>query len=157
MLPPYLLAERRILCHAAISSKKRLLETLAELLVVGYPELEAGDVFERLLERERLGGTGLGHGVALPHARIAVLERAIGAFVSVRKPVDFDAIDRQPVDLALALLVPEADADSHVQTISLFATLFSDPQMRERLRRADQPSQILTALLNWREGVATSP
>jgi len=156
MLPPYLLAERRILCHVEIASKKRLLETLAELLATACPTRDTGEVFERLLERERLGGTGLGHGVALPHARIDALDQAIGAFVSVREAVDFGAIDQRPVDLALALLVPEADADRHVHTIGLFATLFSDPEMRERLRRADQSSQVLTTLLNWREGVVTS-
>jgi PTS system nitrogen regulatory IIA component len=146
MFPPHLLVERRVLGGASISSKKRLLETLAELLVSAQPGLSRDAVFDRLLERERLGSTGLGHGVALPHARVTEVTDAIGAFIQIREPVDFDAIDDQPVDLAFALLVPEAANEAHLQLLSDLATLFSEESLRVRLRRASTPGVLLGLL-----------
>ncbi|WP_040855819.1 PTS IIA-like nitrogen regulatory protein PtsN [Thiorhodovibrio frisius] len=146
MFPPQLIVEHRVLAGASISSKKRLLETLAELLVGEQPQLSREAVFDRLLERERLGSTGLGHGVALPHARVAEITDAIGAFIQIAEPVPFDAIDDQPIDLAFALLVPEGANETHLQLLAKLAELFNQDHLRQRLRSAESPQALLDIL-----------
>jgi PTS system nitrogen regulatory IIA component len=137
MLSPELINEARIGQGLEISSKKRLLETLAELLANDHPRLSTENVFERLLERERLGSTGLGHGVALPHARIKEVSQVIGAFVQTTRGVDYDAADGEPVDLAFALLVPETATEEHLQLLAYLAGRFSESATRSQLRDAD--------------------
>ncbi len=146
MFPPQFLTVERIAGGVEITSKKRLLEVLAGLLSSAQPQLHTNTILERLLERERLGSTGLGHGVALPHARIREADEAIGAFVQVRHPLDFDAIDEQPVDLAFAMLVPEAATEVHLQLLGQLAGLFGNQEFRERLRQTNEPA-ILHGLL----------
>ncbi|WPL15420.1 Nitrogen regulatory protein [Thiorhodovibrio winogradskyi] len=146
MFPPQLIVEHRVLAGASISSKKRLLETLAELLVAEQPQLSREAVFDRLLERERLGSTGLGHGVALPHARVADITDSIGAFIQMREPVAFDAIDDQPINLAFALLVPESANETHLQLLANLAEIFNQDPLRQRLRAAEDPRALLEIL-----------
>ena len=146
MLSPDLINEARIGQGLEISSKKRLLETLAELLANDHPRLSTESVFERLLERERLGSTGLGHGVALPHARIKEVSQVIGAFVQTTRGVDYDAADGEPVDLAFALLVPETATEEHLQLLAYLASRFSESATRARLRDAGSPTAILDLL-----------
>ena len=138
------ITEQRVRCAQDISSKKRLLEALAGLLATGHPRLDPDLVFERLLERERLGSTGLGHGIALPHARVKEVGEALGAFVSTARGVDYDAVDGEPVDLAFALLVPESATEEHLQLLAQLAGLFSDPEIRARLRESATPAAILS-------------
>jgi PTS system nitrogen regulatory IIA component len=102
-----LITPERIVCDCEVTSKKRVIEVLSERLATGQADLTARPIFDSLINRERLGSTGLGHGVALPHGRFSQSQQAIGAFIKLRKGVDFDAIDRQPVDLVFGLLVPE--------------------------------------------------
>lgn len=147
MFPPQFLTVERIAGGVEITSKKRLLEVLAGLLSSTQPQLHTNTILERLLERERLGSTGLGHGVALPHARIKEADEAIGAFVQVRHPLDFDAIDEQPVDLAFAMLVPEAATEVHLQLLGQLAGLFGNQEFRERLRQTNEPAILLGLLL----------
>ena len=146
MFSPDLISEDRIGCGLEIASKKRLLETLAELLAWDHPRLHTEAVFERLLERERLGSTGLGHGIALPHARLKDITQVLGAFVQTTSGVDYDAADGEPVDLAFALLVPEAANEEHLRLLAHLASLFSDPSIRTQLRAADAPAAILRVL-----------
>lgn len=146
MFSPDLISEARIGCGLEIASKKRLLETLAELLASGHPRLQTEAVFERLLERERLGSTGLGHGIALPHARLKDTGHVLGAFVQTAKGIDYDAADGEPVDLAFALLVPETANEEHLQLLAHLATLFSDPLVRTQLREARSAALILEVL-----------
>lgn len=146
MLSSDLINETRIGQGLEISSKKRLLETLAGLLADGSSQLSTEVVFERLLERERLGSTGLGHGVGLPHARLKEVSRVLGAFVQTRRGVDYDAADGEPVDLAFALLVPETATEEHLQLLAHLASQFSEPAIRARLRAADSPAAILDLL-----------
>mgnify|MGYP001806170311 CR=1 FL=1 len=146
MLGPDLINEARIGCGLEIASKKRLLETLAELLARDHPRLQTETVFEHLLERERLGSTGLGHGIALPHARMKDVGEVIGAFVQTVRGVDYDAADGEPVDLAFALLVPEAANEEHLRLLAHLASLFSDPNMRVRLRESGSRDDILRVL-----------
>jgi PTS system nitrogen regulatory IIA component len=137
MLPQGILEIGNISIADPASSKKRILEQAARLLAVGAEEPTAEQIFERLLERERLGSTGLAGGVALPHARIAGIEDTRGAFLRLAEPVDFDALDGQPVDLVFALLVPEDANDEHLQLLARLASMFNEGELRERLREAD--------------------
>ena len=100
---------------AAASSKKRLFHDLGDM-AEGCFELSHTSVVEALLERENLGPTGVGHGVALPHARMPGLTQVSGLFVRMKKPLDFDAVDRQPVDLVFALFAPEEAGVDHLNT-----------------------------------------
>ncbi len=149
MFPPDFIVAARIGSNLSIHSKKRLLEVLGEYLADGLPSVTPREIFDRLLERERLGSTGLGQGIALPHARVPKAERAIGAFVSLESGIDFDAVDGQPVDLAFALLVPETATEEHLQLLAKLATMFSDEKLRERLRQAANPDQLLQVIQQW--------
>ncbi|MBK1641334.1 PTS sugar transporter subunit IIA [Chromatium okenii] len=141
-----LINETRIQCGLELTSKKRLLETLAQLLASAQPRLEVATVFERLVERERLGSTGLGHGIGLPHARTKDVSSVIGAFVQLNQGVDYDATDGQVVDLAFALLVPDEANDEHLRLLAQLAGLFSDPTIREQLRGAESAAALLQVL-----------
>jgi PTS system nitrogen regulatory IIA component len=145
-LPPDLITEERIRSRAEVTSKKRLLESLAVLLAPASDGLAPAEIFDRLNERERLGSTGLGSGVALPHARLGGIESAIGAFVQLRAGVDFDAPDDRPVDLAFALLVPQEANDVHLGLLAGLASRFSDPELRRALRDAGRASDLLGLL-----------
>ncbi len=144
-----LLTEDRIACNLDISSKKRSLETLSEL-VSGHAEaLNPGTIFNKLVSREKLGSTGLGKGVALPHARVEGSATAVAAFIKLAEGIDFDAFDRQPVDLLFALVVPEHFTDEHLQILARLAEMFSDTSHCNRLRAADTPSDLLELLVSW--------
>ena len=129
-----LITPERIVCDSEVASKKRVIEVLSELLATGQPDLVARPIFDSLIGRERLGSTGLGHGVALPHGRFNQSQRAVGAFVKLKKGVDFDAIDRQPVDLVFGLLVPDHYTDEHLKILAYLAEMFSDRAFCQQLR-----------------------
>lgn len=145
------LSPERVVCHAAASSKKRALEELSQLIAKEQGELTPGSVFDSLLARERLGGTGLGSGVAIPHGRVKDRQQAIGAFVTLQHGIDFDAIDAQPVDLIFALVVPEASTEEHLEMLALLATMFKDADLREKMRRAETPAALYDLLVQWQE------
>lgn len=113
-------------CYPEIGSKKKLLDDISVLLAGNAPQLSQNEIFESLINREKLGSTGLGKGVAIPHGRMVALERPIGAFIKLDSPVDFDAMDEQPVDLVFALLVPQDSTEEHLQILSTIAELFSN-------------------------------
>jgi PTS system nitrogen regulatory IIA component len=146
MLPPSLINETRIRARAEVTSKMRLLEALAELLAPAAVHCSAASVFDLLNERERLGSTGLGEGIALPHARIAGIEDAVGAFVQLRDGVSFDAPDDRPVDLAFGLLVPQDATEAHLKLLAGLAERFSEPRLRAALREAEVPGELLKLL-----------
>lgn len=127
------------------SSKKRLLHDISELVGVAYG-LNTGDVVESLLAREALGPTGVGHGVALPHARIDGLEEVVGAFVLLDRPVDFDAVDRQPVDIAFALFAPENAGVEHLKALALVSRTLRDASICAKLRANPDPTTIYAIL-----------
>lgn len=143
-----LLAPTRVQASTT-TSKKRLLETLATLLSDGQGGALEGSLFDGLCARERLGSTGLGHGVAIPHGRVAGLGSAIGAFVRLAEPVDFGAPDGQPVDLVFALAVPEHFTHQHLVLLSELAERFSSEAFRAALRAAPDAAALLQVL---REG-----
>ena len=138
-----IMTSTRIHLDVDAPSKKRALERMSEYLSDGDSELNSGQVFDALLMRERLGSTGLGFGFAIPHARHAQAEDVRGACMRLRQPIDFDAMDQQPVDFVVGLLVPDGYADEHVHMLAELAGLLNEPQVRERLRDAETPAQVL--------------
>lgn len=127
------------------SSKKRLLADIGELAESAY-NLKAGLVLECLLAREALGPTGVGHGVALPHARIEGLDEVVGVFVLLDKPVDFNAVDRQPVDIAFALFAPENAGVEHLKALALVSRTLREQSICTKLRANPNPSTLFAIL-----------
>lgn len=144
-----LLVPDRATCREDVGSKKRLLEYISELLASSAPELSQNEIFNALINREKLGSTGLGKGVAIPHGRIASLERPVCAFVKLANPVDFDATDGQAVDLVFTLLVPEDSTEEHLQVLSTIAEIFSNAGISMALRQCDTDSCLLEQLCQW--------
>ncbi|MEQ6202870.1 PTS sugar transporter subunit IIA [Sulfitobacter sp. HNIBRBA2951] len=136
---------------SSTTSKKRLLMDLAELAETSYG-LDASAVVEALLAREALGPTGVGHGVALPHARIAGLDEVVGQFVLLEKPVDFGSVDRQPVDIAFALFAPENAGVEHLKALALVSRTLRDTNFCAKLR-ANRSSTTLYTILTEAEAV----
>jgi len=130
---------------SAPSSKKRLMHDLAELAANTYG-LNADRVLEAVLERESLGPTGVGHGVALPHARLAGLDSCAGVFLLLEKPVDFDAVDRQPVDVIFGLFAPEEAGVEHLKALALVSRTLREPATCTKLRANADPAKIYTIL-----------
>lgn len=146
-----LISADRIVCGVALSSKKRALEALSQLLVeTGEVSLSETEIFDGLLARERLGSTGLGHGVAIPHGRFKDVQRATGVFVRLEEGIDFDAIDGEPVDLMFALMVPEESTEEHLQLLASLAEMFSDASIREHLRQCQSPQDAAAIFKDWR-------
>ena len=144
-----LLMPNRVICRENIGSKKRLLEYVSELLANSSPELSQNEIFNALINREKLGSTGLGKGIAIPHGRIASLEKPACAFVKLTSPVDFDATDGQPVDLIFTLLVPENSTEEHLQVLSTIAEMFSNDGISMALRQCETDSCLLEQLCQW--------
>lgn len=134
-------------CH--LSSKKRLMEKITSLLLQGDVQLDRKTVLQTLIERERLGSTGIGHGVALPHGRISGLEDVIGAVVVLANPLDYDAVDNEPVRLAFGLLVPAQANEHHLKILAHLARLFSDEQVRSRVFSAKDNQEVFNLLTTW--------
>ena len=129
-------------------SKKKILETIAEQISDHVPAINAKDLFNSLINRERLGTTGLGGGVALPHCRSKACPEPTGLFIRLAEPVDFDAVDREPVDLIFALIVPEESTQEHLNILQALAQRFSDDYLISQIRSATSSEalfQILTA------------
>jgi len=148
LLPP-----SNILLDLDVTSKKRMFEHVG-LLFENNQGVGRSVVFDSLFARERLGSTGLGQGVAIPHGRIKGLKDAVGAFVRLASPVPFDAPDGNPVNLAFFLLVPEQATEQHLQTLSELAQLFSDRGLRERLATEKDPSSLHQTITAWQPHVA---
>lgn len=127
------------------SSKKRLMQDIGDLVHSAY-DLNPDHVVEALLAREALGPTGVGHGVALPHARLDGLEQVTGAFVLLDKPIDFSAVDRQPVDIAFALFAPEDAGVEHLKALALVSRTLRDTAICNKLRANPDPSTLYTIL-----------
>lgn len=145
-----LLTVDRVACGDPSTSKKRVLEQLSALIAGGQQALNPSEVFDSLIARERLGSTGLGHGVAIPHGRVKHGTATVGAFIKLQTPIDFDAIDGQPVDLLFGLLVPEQSTQEHLQLLAQLAEMFSDPAFVARLRGATSTAELYDQLSHWK-------
>lgn len=148
MFPDGFIVEKRIGCNVEAASKKRVLEQLGMRLAQPVPALTQDIVFDALLQRERLGSTGLGNGIALPHARMPQVAKAVGAFIQIPNGVDFDAVDNQPVDLAFAMLVPEKATEEHLKLLAQLAKMFSDSEFCDNLRKAKSAEELLSLIQN---------
>lgn len=136
-----ILPTENILLDQESTSKKRVFERVG-LLFENTQKIGRSQVFDSLFAREKLGSTGLGQGVAIPHGRVKGLRDAVAAFVKTSNPIPFDAPDGQPVSLIFVLLVPERATDLHLQLLGELAQKFSDPSFRERLQAANDIAEI---------------
>lgn len=127
------------------SSKKRLFQEIADIAFATLG-LEAEATVEALLERENLGPTGVGHGVALPHARLSGLDSVSAVFVMLEKPLDFGAVDRQPVDIAFALFAPEEAGVEHLKALALVSRTLRDQSICNKLRANLDPAKLYAIL-----------
>ena len=140
-----ILAPQAVKVVASTSSKKRLLHDLSDLACAAYG-LPAAETVEALMERETLGPTGVGNGVALPHARLPGVESVVGAFILLEKPIDFNSIDRQPVDLAFALFAPEDAGVEHLKALALVSRTLRDAAVCAKLRANPDAATIYASL-----------
>jgi len=147
-----LLPQANVVLDLAVSSKKRLFEQIG-LLFENNHGLARNIVFDSLFARERLGSTGLGQEVAIPHGRIKGLKEALGAFVRLEQPVPFDAPDGQPVRLVFVLLVPEQATEKHLQILSELAQMFSDRALREQMVGAADAQALHQLIATWQPDV----
>lgn len=146
MLISDLLSPESIRFDVHSSSKKRLLEIISEELANKSQDLDAREIFESLCARERLGSTGLGKGVAIPHGRVKGNRSIQASFIRLKKPLAFDSVDGEPVDLLFAMTVPENCNEDHLKLLAQVAELFSDPQLLQALREAPNSSALLQLL-----------
>jgi nitrogen PTS system EIIA component len=137
------LAPDRIAVDVAVSSKKSLLEKAAELLASAPDSADSREIFESLCQRERLGSTGLGHGVAIPHGRVSGQAGVAAALIRLRTPIDFDAPDQDRVDLFFALTVPDQCSDVYLRLLADVAERLGDAGQRDRIRHAESPDELI--------------
>ena len=148
-----LLDPSHVLVDLQASSKKRLFEQ-AGLLFENHDGIARSLVFDSLFARERLGSTGLGQGVAIPHGRIKGLKEALGAFIRLVQPIPFDAPDGAPVTLVFVLLVPEKATEKHLQILSELAQMFSDRVLREAMSAAADAQALYQLIASWQPDAA---
>lgn len=143
-----LLKPEYVLVDVEAVGKKRLFELVAQHFheTAGLPQ---GQVFDSLFSRERLGSTGLGQGVAVPHGRIKGLHEAVGGVIRLKAPIEFDAPDGQPVHLLFVLLVPEQATDLHLQILSEIAQLLSSRKLRDALAAAPTAATVFQIIRDW--------
>lgn len=143
-----LLTPDTILLEQSFTSKKKLFEHAADLFAQTRG-LKSTEIFTSLFERERLGSTALGYGIAIPHGRIKGLKDACGAFYRLTNPLEFDAPDNQPVSLCFILLVPKDANERHLQILGELAQLFGDEAMRTKMLGAATPDELNALLSTW--------
>ncbi|MBB3946788.1 PTS system nitrogen regulatory IIA component [Rhizobium skierniewicense] len=140
-----LLQQDAIIPALRVNSKKQLLQELAARAsrITGVAERE---VFDVILQRERLGSTGVGHGIAIPHGKLASIDHIVGVFARLENAVDFEALDDQPVDLVFLLLAPEGAGADHLKALSRIARVLRDPELVAKLRATESDTAIFTFL-----------
>ena len=148
LLPP-----SNVILDLEVSSKKRVFEQVG-LLYENNHHIARSQVFDSLFAREKLGSTGLGQGVAIPHGRIKGLKEALGAFLRLAQPVPFESPDGHPVSLAFVLLVPEKATEKHLQILSELAQMFSDRALREALAAAPDAQALYELIQSWQPDAA---
>ncbi|MBM3482411.1 MAG: PTS IIA-like nitrogen regulatory protein PtsN [Alphaproteobacteria bacterium] len=141
-----LLSQRGVIPRLRATSKKQLLQELAERAAELFGVHER-TIFDALLERERLGSTGSGKGIAIPHARLVGLERLIGVFARLESPIEFESVDGRPVDLVFMLLAPASAGADHLKALSNVSRLLRREEVVERLRGSDRADAILALLI----------
>ena len=142
-----LLKPDAVLGSLKAQSKKQVIQELCEHAsrLTGLTERE---IFETILQRERLGSTGVGHGVAIPHGKLRSVDRLFGVFARLARPVDFDSLDDQPVDLVFLLLAPESAGADHLKALARIARVLRDSTVAQKLRATDDPAALYSLLVN---------
>ncbi len=144
-----ILSPERVSQGHTFTSKKKALEELAALLARGVPGVQAADILTSLAAREKLGSTGLGHGVAIPHGRMAGVNQSVGAFMRLKHPLDYDAHDGQPVDLVFGLLVPQGATETHLKHLAAIAEMFSDSTFCQKARESADEGALFQLLNSY--------
>lgn len=129
------------------SSKKRALEIISEIAAI-HTGQNATELFECMLSREKMGSTGIGNGIAIPHARMSDSEKAVAVLLQCEEPIEFDSIDNRPVDLLFALLVPEDQCKEHLKTLACMAERLNDKQILKQLRNAESDQELFNIMVN---------
>ena len=132
-------------------SKKRVLE-LTGKLVAQHTNLDADAIYDSLIAREKLGSTGFGHGIAIPHCRLPGCNKAVGALLQLDSKIDFDALDGEPVDLIFILLVPEEATEEHLQILKMLAERLDQPTLRAALRKAANAEELYQVMVDTGNG-----
>lgn len=132
-----------------IVSKKRALQKLSEILGEATPYVSDSEIFTALIGREKLGSTGIGDGVGIPHGRLKGLEQCVGAMIRLGQGVDFEAPDEQPTDILFGLLVPQESTEEHLKTLRTLAEVFSQPECLQRLRDSSDGQAMLDVVLEY--------
>ena len=140
-----LLSVQGIVPSLKVASKKQAIQELSEraAALTGLPERE---IFDTLLQRERLGSTGVGHGVAIPHGKLVRLDRLVGLFARLDQPIDFEALDEEPVDLVFVLLAPEGAGADHLKALARIARVLRDPATATKLRATTEANALFALL-----------
>lgn len=147
-----ILTPGRSLVNVPGGSKKRALEQIANLIGREVPGLDTQAVYEALIAREKLGSTGFGNGIAIPHCRLQGCESPVSALLHLDAPIDFDAIDGAPVDLLFVLLVPEAATDAHLELLRQIASMLDRKDVRDKLRSASSNEALYKVVLDEQSG-----
>lgn len=137
-----ILQSRHTINNVQADSKKAALEFISKLIAKDLLDTEYEQVFDCLIAREKIGNTGIGHGVAIPHGRIENISQPMGILVHLQKPIDFNAIDNDPVDLFFAVLIPEQSAEQHLKILAALAEKFRHKEFREKLRQAKDDKEL---------------
>jgi PTS system nitrogen regulatory IIA component len=137
-----LITEDCIECAVPLTSKKRVLEEIAHLAARKYTELDQHILLDSLMEREKMSSTGIGNGIAIPHGRLSHTERAQAVILTTEQAIDFDAIDKRPVDIFIALFVPEASCKEHLVTLQSIAQLLQQSDVLKFIRQCQNPHQL---------------
>lgn len=129
-------------CAVPASSKKRLLEQICQLAANALGDSNPSDLLDSLLNREKMGSTGIGNGIAIPHGRLTNTDKAIAVFLTTEQAIDFDAIDNKPVDIFVCLFVPQENTQEHLETLQSIAKLFSERKTAKRVRKCTNKQEM---------------
>lgn len=135
------------ICAVQGTSKKRIFETISDVADKNLPDIELDPILTSLLCREKMGSTGIGNGIAIPHGRLAGLDKVMAVLITSDGPISYDAIDNQPVDIFFAILVPEEQAQGHLQTLAAIAAKLNDKDVVKRLRQAKTNQELYEAIV----------
>ena len=137
-----ILSPERTFCNIETRSKKNAIEKASTMIAQTLPSLDASEIYSKLIAREKLGPTALGQGIALPHCRILGCNDIVGALFTIKTPIDFGALDYQPVNIMFVLLVPEEEVDEHLKTMAMLAGKFDSEDYRANLIEAPDDQSL---------------